>query len=301
MKSTKQFNNISNELKAKIPRLKPGEVVTFQMLNGIANPDPDEKEKAKEPVLYGKKQIRTNFRIYDEGLRDDASKEVVGGYVDVGCVDIWNGDKPDRFRMFVPGMGQHSRFPGKFSLIGGRQQDEELFEILWLSPEREGSLFKDASIAPLYRILDLKADSKAAVTKFDILKKALDFASKLDEHKARAIMAALNQPTYQDKEVLMAKVGDLARTKPEIFIQTYESPDTETKLILREALDKGVIDHDLSTDNVNMGGVVLSKMKVESSESFLHEFTRWLSSAENGKDVLNNIKKQLDKGKEVAK
>lgn len=303
MKSTKVFNNISDKLRKQIPKLKPGEVVTFQMTNGTPNPDPDEKERSKYPMLYGKIQMRTNFRIFDPHIKDESGGEG-GGYVDVGCVDTWKGDMPERFRMFVPGMGEYSRFGGKFSLTGGNQKDDELYEILWLSPEREGSPCQDSSITAIFKILDLKADSKTAVTKFDILKKSLDIATKLkdDEPTARAIMAALNQPTYQDKEVLMAKLGEIARNTPDTFIATYESPDTPTRSIIREAIDARIIDHDLPTGQVKMGGVVITTIKMQAGETFVPQFAKWIIIAENGKEVLNNIKKSLEKKEEeVAK
>lgn len=292
MKSTKNFNNISDELKKQIPRLKPEEVVVFQMLNGTPNQDPDQNERAKEPVLYGKKQLRTNFRIYDDAK---------GEYVDVGCVDRWDGEKPDRFRLFVPGMGEHSRFPGKFSLTGGNVRDEELFEVLWLSPEREGGPNKDSNIAPLFKILDMKADSKQSVTKFDILSEAIDIAKKLKKEPkvALAIMAALNQPTYQDEEVLMSKIGDLARTKPETFIETYKNKETPLIGIIREAMDLSVIDHDFDSGQVKIGGVVITTLKVELTEAFIPAFAKWIGSAKNGEDVLSNIKKQMEKRQAV--
>jgi len=307
MKSTKFINSISPELKAKIPKLKPGQVVTFQMLNGQPNPDPDDKERAKEPVLYGKKQLRTNFRVWDEWLEpkknEDGSISYAGGMVDVGAVQDWDGEKPVRFKMFVPGMGEHSRFPGKFSLTGGRIGEEELYEILYLSPEREGTPCPDASIEKLFKILDLKADSKETVTRFDILSKAIDIAKKLkvdsNEKDAKNIMAALNQPIYQDADVLFAKVKELATTKPEIFIQVAENKETPIIGMVREALSKSVIDHDIVSGKVTMGGVVLTTMKVQTSEEFIPNFVKWLGSATNGGDVLNNIKKQLEK-REVA-
>lgn len=288
MKSSKVFNNISEDLKNKIPKLKPGEVVTFQMLNGTPNPDPDPREQQKEPVIYGKRQLLTSFRIYDKGK---------GEYVDVGAVEKWNGDKPERFIMLVPGMGEHSRFPGKFSLAGGRVKDEELYEVLFLSPEREGTPCPDASIPPLFRIVNLKEDSKASVTKFDVLSKAIDIAKKLKEDPAgaRAVMAALNQPTYQDDAVLMSKIGDLARTKPDTFIATYESPETATMGIIRQAIDAGILDHDMVSGKVSLGGVIVTSLKLQAMEELIPAITRWVNSAENGKDVLANLKKQLAK------
>lgn len=288
MKATETFNNISENLKKKIPKLKPGEVVTFQMLNGMANPDPDPKEQQKDPMIYGKRQLRTNFRIYDEAK---------GEYVDVGAVERWDGKVPKKFVMFVPGMGEHSRFPGKFSLTGGNVAQEELYEILWLSPEREGTLCPDAAIQPLFKILNLKEDSKASVIKFDVLSKAIDIAKKLKEDPAgaRAVMAALNQPTYQDDAVLMSKIGDLARTKPETFIATYESPETATMGTIRQAIDAGILDHDIASGKVSLGGVQVTTLKLQAMEELIPAITRWINSADNGKDVLANIKKQLEK------
>lgn len=295
MKSTKFLNNISDELKKQIPKLKPGEVITFQMLNGQTNPDPDEKERSKEPVLYGKKQLRTNYRIYDEAK---------GEYIDIGCVERWDGEKPERFRLFVPGMGEHSRFPGKFSLTGGNIKDEELYEILWLSPEREGSPCKDASIPVLFKIIDLRSDTKESVTRFDVLSKAIDIAKKLkadnDEKAARSILAALNQPTYQDVEVLMAKIKEMATTKPEIFIQVYENKETPVLGIIREAIDANILDHDLISGKVTIGGVTITTLKVQTSAEFIPAFVKWVGSAANGADVLSNIKKQLNKKEEPA-
>ena len=306
MKSSKVFNNISEELKKKIPKLKPGEIVTFQMLNGTPNPDPDPKEQQKEPVIYGKRQLRTSFRVYDEFKNpvknQDGTISYSGEYVDVGAVERWDGERPDSFIMFVPGMGEHSRFSGKFSLTGGRVKDEELYEILWLSPEREGTPCPDAAIPPLFRILNLKEDSKRSTTMFDTLSEAIGYAKELkkDPARARAVMAALNQPTYQDDDVLFSKIGDLARTKPETFIATYKSPETETMGVLRKAIDSGILDHDIVSGKVNLGGVQITILKLNAMEELLPALTRWVNSATNGKDVLANIKKQLDKKQEGA-
>lgn len=294
MKSSKVFNNISDKLKASIPKLKPGQIVVFRMLNGTPNPEPDEKERSKDPILYGRVQVQTNMRIYDPYVKDQSGNEV-GGYVDVGCVDQWNGDQPVTFRFFVPGQGMYSRFQGKFSLSGGNAKDEELYEILWLSPERKGSPCADSNIIPLFEILDLKADSTAAVTKFDRLKKALDLVATMGADKAKEILAALNQPSYQDEVVLMAKVKELASNNPESFIQTYESSETPIRAIVKAALDGGVIQHDLLTGEVKMGGTVLSTLKIGATDEFVPSYAQWLNTAQNGKDVLNNIKSRLEK------
>jgi hypothetical protein len=296
MKSTKVFNNISDKLKASIPKLKPGEVVTFKMLNGVPNPDPDPLEKEKNPVLFGKLQVNTNARIYDQHIKDASGKEV-GGYVDIGCVDRWDGEMPERFRLFVPGMGNYSRFQGKFSLVGGKASDEELYEFLWLTPERKGSPCADSGIEPILEIVDLKADVKSSVGKYDTLRKAIAYSDLLinDLPKARSIMASLNQPSYQDPEVLMASIMDLARNKPEDFIKTFDAEETPTIGVIKDAVDAGVISHDIASGAVTMGGVKLMDLKIERGEDFPRQMAIWIKTATNGNDVLNNIKSRLKK------
>lgn len=291
MKASKSFNNISDELRKEIPKLKPGEVKTFLMLNGVPNPDPDPREVSKEPVLYGKKQLRTNFRIYDKYKED---------YVDVGAVERWDGENPSSFIMIVPGMEMGSRFQGKFALSGGNVRDEELWEVLYLSPEREGTPCEDKSIAPLFRLLDFRNETKQSTTRFDVLKKAVQLATDITEDKAREVMSALNKPAY-DKDTLMGKVKDLARLEPDQFIQAYESAETPIKAIIRSAMDAGILDHEFHSGKVKLGGVEITTMKLETSESFVSNFTTWLATAENGKNVLNNIKTQLSKKKDLSK
>lgn len=299
MKSTKVFNNISDKLKASIPVLKPGETVVFQMLNGVPNPEPDEKERSKSPILYGKKQIQTNFRIYDPYIKDETGNEV-GGYVDVGCVDQWNRDEPVSFRFFVPGQGEFSQFQGKFLLSAGNIRDMELYEMLWLSNEREGNPHRDKTIEPLFKILDLKADSKVFVTRASLLRKALEIANELsnDESKSKEILAALNQ-SYQDPEIMKAKIADLASSKPDVLIQVYESKDTPLKALLRDALDSGVLQHDFNTGKVKLGDVDIHTLKSSTQDSFITEMAAWLNTSENGKDVLSNIKSRMKKKEPV--
>ena len=294
MKSSKVFNNISDKLRAEIPKLKPGQTVVFQMLHGVPNPEPDEKERSKSPVLYGKRQVLTNFRIYDPYVKDEAGNEV-GGYVDVGVVDAWNGEQPVRFRCFVPGQGEFSQFQGKFQLSAGNIRDEELYEILWLSNEREGNPHRDTSVEPLFKIINTKTDSQATVTKVDILMKALKIGKEISLKEGNEVMASLNKPVYQDEIVLRAEIMKIAKDTPDEFIAAYESKDRHIMSSLREALNQGVLSHDVATGKVSMGAVSLTTAKVEDMAELVPSLTQWIKTAKNGQDVLNNINGQLEK------
>lgn len=301
MKSSKVFNNISDKLKTTLAdaRLKPGQSVIVQMLNGVPNPEPEEKERSKQPILFPKIQLMTQFRIWDDGQKNDAGDQV-GGYVDVGCVDAWDGEKPRTIRSFVTGSNPSqakaampSLFQGKFELRGGNVREEELYEILFLSPQREGSPCPDRNVEVLFRFVDQKAEISRTMNVFEILKKAMSLAEMSTPAKAREVMAALNQPTYQDPEVLMAKLRELSKDKPEDFIKAYESKQSPVIAIVKEAVSAGILKHDMATGVVSLGSVELAKIKAESALLFAGEFAKFLETAINGKDILDNIKSQL--------
>jgi len=304
MKSTKTFNNISDELKAQIPKLKKDQKVSFQMLTGVPNPEPDPRERAKQgEVLFGKVQLMTTFRIYDEYAKD-AAGEKVGGYVDVGCVDQWLGDQPTKFRRFMPGVTpvhlHNLAFGGKFELVGGKVADEELYEILWLSPEREGSPCQDPSFEIKFKIVDEKASSKSIVNRVDRLTRVIDIIKSMSEEEAVSIMAALNQPKYQDKEVLMANLKNYAISNVDNFLTIYDSKDTPLKAIIKKAVEEKVLEYNLKTGAVIVGGATIATIKCSNMDGFLASFPNWINTAENGKDVLENIKNQVEKKKEVV-
>jgi len=298
MKSTKTFNNISDKLRSEIPKLKPGERVLFQMLNGVPNPEPDEKERSKSPILYGKIQLQTNFRIYDPYQKDESGTEV-GGFVDVGCVDTWLNGHPDRFKCFVPGSGEYTQFQGKFELVGGNVKDEELYEILWLSNQREGNPHRDISIEPMFKIVDLKADTRKTTTKLETLRKALDVVKNISEEKARKIMSALNQPSYKDKDVLMAKLGELASTNPDLFLKINDDPTVDIKYQIKEAFDNGILTFDYPSGQVKMDNTLITKLMLSKDESQIESFYLFTINSPNGSSVMENIQKRLSEAKKL--
>lgn len=295
MRSTKTFNNISDELRKQIPKLKTGERVLFRLLNGVPNTEPDEKEKAKQgAVLYGKRQLITHFNIYDKHLKDD-SGNVVGGFVEVGCVDVWIRDMPEKYRTFIPGLGGASFFQGKFELVGGKVSDEELYEILYLSPERKGTPCPDDSIEQIFEIVNAKAEGQKTLGRVDSLYEVLGIVKTASHEEMAEYMAAINQPTYQDTETLRAKVSGLAKDEPEQFLKQWKASDRKQRATIKEAFDAGIVTYD--NGNFKIGKAVVAKMKVDDLAMVSEVFSQWISSETNGNDVLKNIENQLRESK----
>lgn len=288
MKVVNDYNNISAKLKEQIPVLAPEQTVTFQMLNGRPNTDDDDKKK--NPVLYGKKQLQTQFRIFDPYKKNSEGKEV-GGYVDIILAEDWANDKPTKAKMFVAGFGD-GFFTGKFDLIGGRIEDEELYEVLMLSPEREGSLCPNKTVHPLFKLVDFKKEVANKTKDLTTFRRAVDLAINITEEEAEVVLRSINR-SYSDADERKAAVGELARTNPDLFLKIYDDPQKKTKATLKEALEAGIISVD-SKGKVTMGEEILTNIKTKDGVEFLEGLTAWINSAQNGKDVFSLIKKQLE-------
>jgi hypothetical protein len=302
MKKTKKYNNISDELMKQVPRLKPNESAVFRMLNGVPNPEPDEKERSKSPVLYPKVQVLTSFRVFDKFQKNEDGT-VGGGYVDVVCADSWFGEEPTKIRTFVPGNEKGrsmSQFQGKFELKGGVVRDEELYQVLWLSPQRKGTPCPDPSVEQIFELVDAASDNTQKLTKFDRLQKVIDITKSMSPADARRVMRALNQPEIQDENTLLITTKDYATRNVEVFIKTYENKDTYLRSELKECIDGGIIDHDLASGDIRLMGATIGNLKVSTPDAFLDAFTQWVNTAENGKDVLTNIRSQMSKKSEAT-
>ncbi len=289
MQVVKNWNNISEKLKELIPVLQPGQTATFQMLNGRPNPDDDDKKK--NPILYGKKQLQTQFRVFDKYKLDSTGKKEVGGYVDIVLADEWHEDKPTKAKMFVAGFGE-GFYTGKFDLMADRIEDVELYEVLMLSPEREDTLCPNATVHPLFKLLDFKKEAEKKTKDLTKFKRAVELAIAITGDDAAIVLRSINR-SYTDVDERIAAVGELARNNPDLFLKIYDDPQKETKATLKEAMEAGIISVD-AKGKISMGTEILTTITTKDGVELLEQLTAWVNSAQNGKDVFATIKKQLE-------
>lgn len=285
MLTYKNLNNISEELAKAIPPMESlavnGEVV-FEMLNGHRNNDMDSSEREKNPVLYGKTQLDTFIRIVDPYTRKT---------VQVGVPMAIEGEVVQSYRPFLAGANTDI-FKGKFSLMCGNAQDQEFFEIFWLSPQREGSPCADQRVRPLYRIVNHKEDTKKKLGRIGILREALDVVKNLNEEEIRMIGASQN---FQEADIesLTARVYEYAKSYPDKFLALNSNPDTKIKADIKFAFDKNILVFDPATKKVTIDGSELLTVSKESMNDINGAVTMWVKSAKNGKSVYDTILKQL--------
>lgn len=278
----KNLNNISEKLEKDIPKLEKGQEVVFQMLNGHPNNDNDRGERERNPILYGKTQLSTKLRIKDP---------YTNSTVEIGAPMAVEGDIVTSYRPFLAGLDD-GVFKGKFSLFGGNSIHEELFEVFWLSPEREGSPCADSRIKPVFKIVNNREESQKTISKIDTLRKALDVLKAMEEADYRDFAASQNWGET-DLADIQAKVGDFAKSNPDKFLTIKDDPDTKIKSTLKRALDKNIITYDAITGDVLTGDSVIMRVAKDKKPEYLSAIAVWIKSAKNGKQVLDGIEKQL--------
>src|SRR6476620_9047410 len=119
MKVVGDFNKISKEMKEMMPKLKKGEVKTFQLIVGVKNNFPDDldggRERRDHPMLYGTWQIPTRDRIVDWHT---------GEFVDIGVPQDFKKDEVLSTKVLMPGVGEPQfHYIGKWSLNGNNIAD----------------------------------------------------------------------------------------------------------------------------------------------------------------------------------
>jgi len=283
------FNKISNELKATIKPLKG--TVTFQMLTGAINNDPDKTERDKYPWLYPVFQIPTKERIKDPYLNNGK-----GGVVEIGVVenfDIEAGIEKITPRLFAPGKGEPQfRYLGKFSLQEGKLEDEEVYEYLQICNENRDNPHRNVKSDILFYEINPVEESKGKSKKFDNLREALNLADRITEKEMEEIAASLNWPKFHDKEVLISNIQEYAKIEPEKFVSIYKDPSTKDKAIVKKAFDAQLITFNPENREISMGNQLLTKLKKGVNDPIVAT-NDFLESSRNGKSIIESIKKQL--------
>lgn len=280
----KNLNNISEKLKKSIPPMN-GEVL-FQMLNGHKNNDMDREQREKEPVLYGKTQIPTFARI-----KDPFANEGKGAVINIGVPMAFdtNGNATS-FKPFLTGL-HDGKFNGKFSLMEGRIEDEQLYEVFWLLNENASNPNRDTSVPALFKIVNFKEETKTKIGAIDILREALDKLKSMEPADYTEFANSQNY-TETDPEAIKGQVSDYAKTYPDKFLAITKDPDTVRKAKLKEALTKGIMTFDAKTKDVAVNGNKVMTLEKD-VDDYLSAINLWLKSAKNGQSVYDGILKQL--------
>lgn len=296
MKVVGDFNKVSKEMLAMMPKLTKGEIKTFQLVTGHKNNFPDDNDGGKErrdhPMLYATWQIPTRDRITDWHT---------GDFVDIGVPDTFKKDEVLTVKVMMPGMGEPQfRYYGKFSLNGNKLADVEMYQYLSICNFNLSNEHRDKTEDAIFCELSIIKDSEVQLSKSDALLEAMNAAKNMPVEKAREFASALLWPSVTEDKILISKVRQFAEEHPLDFNKTYKDPATKVKAEISEAVNMDIVSFDVLNSTMNMGHTVLATLDIRSDSNFVEAFYEFTQSAANGKEVLENIRKQLKLSKKKA-
>ena len=138
------LNQISKQLEEEIPEFGPGDIKTFQYLNGTRVED---AETGKIEIAYGKFSIRCKDTIFDPYLRGGK-----GDTVSIGIPVSFEGERVTEFQLFFP-CANVVKFNGKFDLNGDVPEDVDVFKFLWISNFLKNNPHRNKKQTPMFELL----------------------------------------------------------------------------------------------------------------------------------------------------
>lgn len=288
MKVYGDFNNISDELKAKIVPLKPGDWVDYQML-------PKFRVTVNYPMALGgktehwypHKMFWARDSIWDTGKQAPVNIGVVAP----GGVD------PKTGLVTIVESFEFERSPaGTIRLSGDNIMHRELHEFLQLTNLSENSVLgpdRDASIDPEFKLMDYKKERKAKTEKRKVKAEAMQYAELMDAAEIREFAAGMGWNPKLDMETLTDMVGEYAETEPADFTSKAVDPLMKVKAVAKLAMEAGKISFDPANYKILWAnGQTLATLERREGKTELDAFADWIQTSTNGPKVLEQLRKK---------
>lgn len=280
MKVFGSFNNVSEEIKKRVPKLKKGQVVEYQLLKGF--PDPIRPGQLIHPFA---KRLKTMFRIWDPGANKGQ-----GEFVDVGLIR-----GKDKEGNVIPAPGTFIR-GGKMGLEGGIVANEELYEILELSDENESNPYRDKSVEPKFKRVDEVRDAEVRTRRRNDKLEALTYISSLNPEEARELAASLGWNEQDELTVINDKLGEFAEKEPKKLLDFLNDPMLKNRALIKIAETKGIIKFDRSTNRAVWGATdaPIASLDRADGKTEYDAMADWIAMHKDGNKTMENIRNQIN-------
>lgn len=294
MRKYGNFNDISDELKAKLVPLNPGDWVDYQMLPHlkVTTTDPT---NGKINSWYPHRQFWAKDSIWDEGKKAS---------VDIGVVASGGVDPKTGIVNAVESYTFDRSPSGALRLSGSNIQHRELHEFLQLSNIVENSALgehRDKSVQAQFKLMDYKKERKANIQGRKVKAEALGYAELMDAKEIREFAAGMNWDVKLDIEALTDMVGEYAEKYPADFTEKAVDPLMKIKAVVKMALDSGKITYDPANYKILWAnGQTLATLERRQGKTELDAFADWIQSSATGQKVLEQLRKKAPKEAEPA-
>lgn len=225
LKKVLHYNDLSETVLKKVPKLKRGEVARFKCV--LINPDLQNERRFSGPRFYN---IHPVDSVWDEEK---------GDYVEIAFVDrsvTSNGDvlaNKKNIKFAAPS--------GEISLRGGVQEEEYLYYFLSLSNRNGSNEDRDQTKPVEFIRIDEEKTAKEKNTKRSKKFDALLAANNMTAEQIKDFVASTGGNDKQSLDILKDYVFDWADKSPEDFLLKLNDAEATTKATIKRAIDQGVI------------------------------------------------------------
>lgn len=276
------FNNISDELKAKVKTLKPGEFARFKLLECVTINDPDTKQKE---IRYPHRQMWAKDMIYDEAA---------GKPVEIGVVANGGYDAREKLVTAVVQFEFNEPKTGFMVLDGTKPVDRELYEFFQLTNKLKDGLLgehRDSSVQEMFILVDNKKEAIKRNKLFDLKADAFTYIKNLDAQEVRDLAAALNWNYEGDLDELIGQIKSIADEDPVKFNRYIADPLLKKKAIIRRAMGS-MITYDALNHSIKWSsGAILANLERKPNQNEVDALAEWIDTVANGDKILTQLKK----------
>lgn len=282
MKIVGQFNKVSDSLKKKIKPLTRNEQANYRLLTGY-------HDAVSGETRYGSHQtIVCRDTIYDEQQ---------GQLITIGVPRIIREGEVVKVKKYeVRSVGKNMLTNGVFTLQGGNLEHQEFYEFFELSNFNKSNADRDTGIMPIFERIDEVGEAEAENLVFDTLTKALVAADQMDKEGVKTFASIMNWDTKLHPTILKNRIKKYAREEPKLFLEKQDDPENKTKVIIKQALDAGIVSYQPAEHKMLWGkdGTTLARLeKAQDGESEIDSFFQWIQQSKNGENILKSINNAL--------
>ena len=269
MKTSKDYNNISPELRKKLT-LKPGEIKIFEVL-GIRN-------NGAEKVIPALVKVPSRDTIYDKSK---------GEFVDIAHLKVAHPDSSGNYR-FEP-IWFTKRTNGMIACNGSNPRDREAYMFLALSNHNESNPDRGTHARALYREIDIDKEATDKINKEQEIDNVRKWLFEASDASVKILGNKLSLTGYRVVSELKVAIMGIISKSPDAVSKLMTEVDAvgDMPLLIDRAVKSKIIKYDGRKHSwvYSDGGAIKSGVRGASKVEQKQAFASWLNSDEGEKAV----------------
>jgi hypothetical protein len=278
MEQIGKFNNLSKELRDKLPVLEDGQIVTYELLEF------DVDHITKRKLFGGSKTLPGRDRIRD-------GKNII----DVGVPRLVEGDVVKKCEKFKLANLEGQIVGGRFDLNGSNVEHVLWHQFFSICNFNESNPNASSDVKKRIRVIDPEVEAGELNRTRTILLDALKKVDLMDNQEVEMFAASRNWDIDLAPKALKEKVGQYAIQNPVEFMKIMKDETTKDLADLGLAYKYGILHYDpakhqaIWADNKQ---VLATLDRIEGKEH-IEILNDHLSSLKNGSEVRSTIRKKI--------